>query len=90
MAVNNILDTAVAEGVGLVAEGFDLLLYGMGTVFVFLILLVLATTLMSTLVMRFSPQTDLVQKPVSPAAAGVDPLTMKIIQAALDKHRHRK
>lgn len=88
--MNNTLDSTVSGGAGLVAEGFDLLLYGMGTVFVFLILLVLATALMSTLVVRFFPEEELVQKSVAPANTGVDPLTIKIIQAALDKHRHRK
>ena len=36
-------------------QGLELMLVGMGTVFVFLTLLVLATTLMSYLVRRFVP-----------------------------------
>ena len=37
----------------LVAEGVNLVIYGMGTVFVFLTLLVIATTIMSRLVLHF-------------------------------------
>jgi len=88
--VNNVLDRTQGNGAALVGEGFDLLLYGMGTVFVFLVLLVVATRLMSTLIVHFFPEQDLTQKPGDEAAVQVDPLTLKIIQAALDKHRHRK
>lgn len=41
--------------VGAFAQGIELMLAGMGTVFVFLTLLVVATTLMSRLVQRFAP-----------------------------------
>lgn len=40
---------------GLMASGIELMLVGMGTVFVFLTLLVGATTLMSTLVQKIVP-----------------------------------
>ena len=40
----------------LVAQGIELMLLGMGTVFAFLSLLVFATTLMSRTVHRFWPQ----------------------------------
>ena len=39
----------------LLAEGFSLMLFGMGFVVVFLTLLVIATTLMSRIVMRYEP-----------------------------------
>ena len=39
----------------LIDQGISLMLYGMGTVFVFLTVLVFATTLMSKLVAKFSP-----------------------------------
>ncbi|TNF86673.1 MAG: hypothetical protein EP301_08195 [Gammaproteobacteria bacterium] len=39
----------------LLAQGLELMLAGMGTVFVFLTLLVFATTAMSALVRRFQP-----------------------------------
>ena len=47
----------------LMAQGLELMLVGMGVVFVFLIILVGVTTLMSALVQRFG------QAPVAPAAA---------------------
>lgn len=39
----------------LITAGFNLALYGMGFVFIFLILLVILTTFMSTLVQRYMP-----------------------------------
>ncbi len=39
----------------LITAGFNLALYGMGFVFIFLILLVIVTTFMSTLVQRYMP-----------------------------------
>ena len=42
----------------MIEQGTTLMLYGMGTVFTFLTLLVFATTLMSYLVSRFQRQTD--------------------------------
>lgn len=41
----------------LIADGLSLMLFGMGFVFLFLAILVLATTAMSTIVTRFYPQT---------------------------------
>ncbi len=41
----------------LIEQGVSLLIYGMGTVFVFLTLLVFATKAMSHLVHKFSPET---------------------------------
>lgn len=39
----------------LVVQGLELMLVGMATVFVFLVLLVVATTMMSSLVQRLQP-----------------------------------
>ena len=75
----------------LMAESVDLLLYGVGVVFLFLILLVAATSVMSVLINRFFPEVLSEPEPGSPGnPAPVDALTLKIIQAALDKHRHRR
>ncbi len=71
-------------------QGVDLMLFGMGTVFVFLTVLVIATTIMSGIVSRLFP--DAV-KPLPAAAAppkaGVDPKLQAIIKAAIEKHRSR-
>ena len=77
----------------LISQGLDLMLYGMGTVFTFLTLLVGVTTLMSKTVNKLvveqpetavsSVATVLVQSPVEPRIA-------KVIQAATDQHRSKK
>lgn len=74
----------------LVLESLSLLLYGMGVVFVFLFLLVIATTAMSHIVNRFFPEPVPERVTRKALTTGVDDLTLKIIQAALDKHRRRK
>lgn len=61
-------------------QGIELMLVGMGVVFVFLTALVGATTLMSRLVLRYLP---------SPPAADVDEATVAAISAAIERHRRR-
>tara|TARA_R110000787_G_scaffold38998_21_gene97923 strand:- start:3267 stop:3500 length:234 start_codon:yes stop_codon:yes gene_type:complete len=73
----------------LIQQGVDMMLYGMGTVFIFLIVLVLAISLMSRLVAKFSPAAPLVPVKAAETAEPVDALTAKIIQAAIAKHRAR-
>ncbi len=59
------------------------MLFGMGTVFVFLTVLVLATTLMSALVARFAP-------PLPEARdTAVEPRIAAVIAAAIREHRRR-
>lgn len=74
----------------LLQQGLDLTLYGMGTVFVFLTLLVACTIIMSAIVDRFfrEPQLDLVTRPAPPAGkSGVSPQILAAIQAAIHEHR---
>ena len=68
----------------LVAEGLSLALYGIGTVFVFLTLLVLATMLMSWLV---APKKTfpVITMPVDIASAS----KLAAITAAIHQHRTR-
>ena len=76
----------------LISQGLDLMLYGMGTVFTFLTLLVGLTGLMSRAVMRFSPE-EPVEAEVSTHqihSAIVDKKIVKVIQAAIDQHRGSK
>jgi oxaloacetate decarboxylase gamma subunit len=71
----------------LIDQGLELMLFGMGTVVVFLTLLVLVTSAMSALVERFAPL------PVSAepnAATTDDPLLLAVITAAIKKHRSRR
>ena len=73
----------------LISQGLDLLLYGMGTVFVFLSLLVGLTALMSRTVMRFSPEQSVESEVASHQIHStlVDKKIVKVIQAAIDQHR---
>ena len=68
----------------LLARGFELMLVGMGTVFVFLTALVMATTLMSWLVARGDAHDD-------DAAGGERPGDEEVaaIAAAIRLHRSR-
>ena len=73
----------------LVQEGLSLMAFGMGFVFVFLTLLVIATTWMSRLVMRFVPapvKEEASRQAAPPARADDD--VMAVIGVAV--HRYRK
>ena len=74
----------------LISQGLDLLLYGMGTVFTFLTLLVGITGAMSALVNRIAPDQADVTANAEAQAATIEPRLSKIIQAAIDQHRGRK
>ncbi len=76
--------------VDLFQQGVDLMLFGMGTVFAFLISLVGACYLMSWVITRFFPESVQAEVAVqmSPAAA-VEPRIQAVIQTAIDKHRSR-
>ena len=70
----------------LISQGLDLMLYGMGTVFIFLTLLVAITTFMSTTVNKVAQQPvkdDQIQLP----QAQVETRIVKAIQAAINQHR---
>ena len=70
----------------IVAQGFELLLYGMGTVLFFLTLLVYATSVMSWCVARLSPApVEPLEVPASPAAEN-DTL-VAVISAAVRRYR---
>ena len=64
----------------LIDEGLKLMLVGMGTVIVFLTALVIVTTLMSRLVMRFQPK---------PIASGIMDEEVAAISAAITQHRRK-
>ena len=77
----------------LIDQGFNLMLFGMGTVFVFLTILVFATTFMSKLVNRFAisndSQTSVDDSSVAPLAAQPSPQIMAAIESAIAEHRKR-
>ena len=64
----------------IVEQGVELMLFGMGTVILFLGLLVLATTLMSRMLARYFPEPEPAPVPVRVASTPV----------AGDSERHRR
>ena len=77
----------------LMQQGTELMLYGMGTVFIFLTLLVLLTTVMSSLIQRFvKPEPEVVAKPAPVAPANApqnDSQLLAVITEAIKQHRAR-
>lgn len=74
----------------LLQQGLDLTVYGMGTVFVFLSLLVVCTMAMSAIVEKYfhEPQLDVVKTPGrSVDSDEVSPQLLAVIQAAIHEHR---
>ena len=75
----------------LLHEGLGLMAFGMGFVFVFLTLLVIATTLMSRAVTRWAPA-PVIEKPAPrrQSMAANDGELMAVIAAAVHRHRRRR
>lgn len=69
----------------LINSGVELMVAGMGIVFLFLAMLVGAINLMSLLVMRFFPESPIVSNP--PALSGPDKRIVAAITAAVHQHR---
>lgn len=75
----------------LVSGGLELMAFGMGTVFAFLVLLIFATSLMSKIVNKFVPEPVVVpQAAVTAPSQGADPQLLKILAAAVKEHRARQ
>jgi len=79
----------------LMSNAIDLMVAGMGFVFVFLVILVFVTTIMSKLVMKYAPAPE----PVAPSAsnsnagnASNDAQLLAVLSAAVAKYRsdHKK
>lgn len=75
----------------LMRQGVELMLFGMGTVFIFLALLVVVTSAMSTLIQRFAKPEPVIsaQPPRVQAAASNDQQLVAVITAAIHKYRSR-
>jgi len=70
----------------LLAEAINLTLFGMGFVFVFLILMVGVTTVMSLLVKRFQPNLSLASTSNIEFSSDIDEKTVEIIKKAIKMH----
>lgn len=80
----------------IVTQGVELMLFGMGTVLVFLTVLVLAIALMSRILQRYFPELETDPKVNRPRGAATAPATafaagdatlVAVISAALHRHR---
>ncbi|MEE2731390.1 MAG: OadG family transporter subunit [Pseudomonadota bacterium] len=73
-------------------EGVNLMMIGMGAVFVFLVLLVFATSIMSALISKLLPEPNISSTPTAtghqPPQAS-DGQLMAVIAAAIHRHRSR-
>jgi oxaloacetate decarboxylase gamma subunit len=75
----------------LVSSGLELMAFGMGTVFAFLVLLIFATSLMSKIVNKFAPEPVVVAPAViTTPSQGVDPQLLNVLAAAVKEHRARQ
>ncbi|MCP5160326.1 MAG: OadG family protein [Hahellaceae bacterium] len=78
----------------LMSQAIDLMIVGMGFVFVFLTILVGATSVMSKLVVRFEPPAPAKPAAKKPApakpAANNDPQLIAVISAAVAEYRSRQ
>src|SRR5690606_29236007 len=89
-------ETKIMTSSDLVMEGVELMLIGLGTVFVFLMMLVGLINLMSFVINRFFPDAaPVVAKPKRMAAASsgshpVDAELLAVIGAAVSQHRARR
>ncbi len=67
--------------------GVELMLVGMGIVFIFLAMLIVAVNLMSAIVLRFFPSAPTVQ--TAPVTGSVDPGVIAAITAAVSQYRSK-
>ncbi|MEX2131768.1 MAG: OadG family protein [Pseudohongiellaceae bacterium] len=77
----------------LIQQGIVLTLFGMGTVFVFLIVLTLVTIAMSRAVLRFAaPEAgdNVLAEPVANPATIEDPRLIAVITAAIRQYRKNR
>lgn len=79
----------------LLLEGVEIMLFGIGFVFLFLVLLVGAIRVMSRLIELFAPPAPHVMTPPSvvsakPASQEPDANTLAAIQRAIHQHRARR
>ncbi len=77
----------------LLGEGVEIMLYGIGFVYAFLVLLIVCIQCMSRLIERFAPA-PVVTAPVARAKpkanAETDPVIIAAIQAAINQHRAKR
>ncbi len=71
------------------SKGIELMLAGMGIVFLFLTMLVLAINIMSSLIQRFFPEAPNLVGTVTTSSSGIDKNIIAAITAAVHQHRSK-
>jgi oxaloacetate decarboxylase gamma subunit len=74
----------------IISQGLELMFFGMGTVIVFLTLLVIVTSGMSALVQRYAPLPEVDGAGSTAAPATADDTLLAVISAAIHKYRSRR
>ena len=74
----------------LIWEGVELMLFGLGSVFVFLVLLIACIRLMSAVIGRFDSAPTAQLASSKPAVAEMDADVITAIQTAIHQHRARR
>jgi len=90
---NSMMDELPQTSLPLLEQGLDLMLYGMGIVFVFLAVLVTAITVVSFIIHKFWPNNVEMEilsgQNVTPIEVKDSDRLLKILQNAIDQHRDR-
>lgn len=73
----------------LISSGVELMLVGMGIVYLFLTMLVIAINLMSSMVRRFFPDAPIKTLPVPSVRPSADKVTVAAITAAVHQYRDK-
>lgn len=74
----------------LLSDALELMVLGMGTVFVFLTVLVCVTATMSALVKKYAPVQPAGQNPSGTPVQPEDQTLLAVIAAAIHAHRNRR
>ncbi len=73
----------------MMSSGVELMFAGMGIVFLFLTMLVVAINMMSSLVQRFFPDAPIQVAAVTKVSSGIDKSIIAAITAAVHQHRSK-
>jgi oxaloacetate decarboxylase (Na+ extruding) subunit gamma len=73
----------------LMSSGVELMFAGMGIVFLFLTMLVVAINIMSSLVQRFFPDAPIQVTTTTAVPSGIDKSIIAAIAAAVHQHRNK-
>ncbi|MDD1619738.1 MAG: OadG family protein [Methylococcaceae bacterium] len=73
----------------LMSSGVELMFAGMGIVFLFLTMLVVAINIMSSLVQRFFPDAPIQVTTATTVSSGIDKSIIAAIAAAVHQHRNK-